>query len=42
MEGEGNKGIEYDPFTVNIMNPDGEFDPNDIYLYYYYEPDVRK
>jgi hypothetical protein len=24
------------------MNPDGEFDPNDIFLYYYAEPDVKK
>lgn len=38
----GQRGINYDPFTVNIMNPDGEFDPNDIFLYYYAEPDVKK
>jgi len=24
------------------MNPEGEFDPNDIFLYYYAEPDVKK
>lgn len=36
------KSINFDPFTVNIMNPDGEFDPNDIYIYYYAEPDVKK
>lgn len=24
------------------MNPDGEFDPNDIFIYYYAEPDVKK
>lgn len=36
------KNIGYDPFTVAIMNPDGEFDPNDITLYYYAEPDVKK
>ena len=36
------KGIDYDPWIVSIMNPDGEFDPNDIYLYYYAEPIVNK
>jgi hypothetical protein len=24
------------------MNPDGEFDPNDIFIYYYAEPVVNK
>jgi hypothetical protein len=36
------KGIDFEPFTVSNMNPDGEFDPNDIFLYYYAEPDVKK
>jgi hypothetical protein len=41
LEYEG-KGILFEPFTANIMNPDGEYDPNDIFLYYYAEPDVKK
>jgi hypothetical protein len=28
--------------TVQIRNPDGEYDPNDIYIYYYKEPTVQK
>lgn len=36
------KSVEYDAWIVSIMNPDMEFDPNDIYLYYYAEPDVKK
>ena len=28
--------------TVQIRNPDGEYDPNDIYIYYYKEPAVQK
>lgn len=36
------KSVEYDAWIVSIMNPDSEFDPNDIYLYYYAEPDVKK
>lgn len=38
----GGKNIGFDPFTVNIMNPDGEFDPNDIFIYYYAEPVIKK
>lgn len=38
----GNNNIAFDPFTVSIMNPDGEYDPNDITLYYYAEPTVKK
>lgn len=40
MKHEGG-GIDFEPFTVNIMNPDGEFDPNDIFLYYYEMPFVK-
>lgn len=36
------KNIGFDPFTVSIMNPDGEFDPNDVFIYYYAEPVVKK
>ena len=28
--------------TVQIRNPDNEYDPNDIYIYYYKEPTVQK
>jgi len=28
--------------TVQIRNPDGEYDPNDIYIYYYKELAVQK
>jgi hypothetical protein len=27
--------IAWDPFTVNMMNPDGDFTPNQIDLWYY-------
>ena len=33
------KNIEYDPFTVNMMNPDGDFTKNEIDLWYYRDPD---
>ena len=38
----GGKNIGFDPMTVQIRNPDGEYDPNDIYIYYYHEPEVAK
>jgi hypothetical protein len=38
----GNSNIAFDPFIVSIMNPDGEYDPNDISIYYYAEPTVKK
>jgi hypothetical protein len=42
LEKKEGGSIEFEPFTVNIMNPDGEFDPNDIFLYYYEMPHVNK
>lgn len=38
----GTKNIGFEPMTVQIRNPDGEYDPNDIYIYYYKEPTVQK
>lgn len=38
----GGKNIAFEPMTVQIRNPDGEYDPNDIYIYYYMEPEVAK
>jgi hypothetical protein len=35
---KSNKNIEFDPFTVNMMNPDGDFTKNDIMLWYYKDP----
>jgi len=43
IKGEkGNKNVGFEPMTVEIRNPDGEYDPNDIYIYYYKEPAVQK
>jgi len=28
----------FDAFTVNMMNPDGDFTKNDINLWYYKDP----
>lgn len=39
---KGTKSIGFEPMTVQIRNPDGEYDPNDIYIYYYKEPTVAK
>lgn len=36
------KNVGFEPMTVEIRNPDGEYDPNDIYIYYYKEPEVGK
>jgi hypothetical protein len=33
-----NKNIQFDGFTVNMMNPDGDFTKNDIMLWYYKDP----
>lgn len=36
------KNIGFDAWIVSIMNPEGAFDPNDIYIYYYAEPNYKK
>lgn len=38
MKEKGQKNIGYEPFTVNMMNPDGDFIPNDISLWFYKDP----
>jgi len=35
MAKTGGGNIAWDPFTVNMMNPDGDFTPNQIDLWYY-------
>ena len=35
------KNIEFDAFTVNMMNPDGEFTKNEIMLWYYKDPNFE-
>jgi hypothetical protein len=38
---KSNKNIEFDAFTVNMMNPDGDFTKNDIDLWYYKDPNFE-
>lgn len=38
---KSNKNIEFDGFTVNMMNPDGDFTKNDIMLWYYRDPNFE-
>lgn len=38
MKTSENKNIEFRPFTVNMMNPDGDFSKNDIPIRYYKDP----
>jgi len=32
------KNIGYEPFTIDMMNPDGDFTKNDILLWFYKDP----
>jgi hypothetical protein len=38
---KSSKNIEFDAFTVNMMNPDGDFTKNDIMLHYYKDPNFE-
>lgn len=42
LEFEGKPFPPKDGFIVSIQNPAGTYDPNDIDIYYYTEPDVKK
>mmetsp|Transcript_34677 Transcript_34677/g.53143 ORF Transcript_34677/g.53143 Transcript_34677/m.53143 type:complete len:161 (+) Transcript_34677:2709-3191(+) len=35
---KGGSNIGFDAFTINMMNPDGDFAKNNIFLHYYREP----
>lgn len=32
------KPIDFDPINIDIMNPDGDYDPNEIDIWYYKDP----
>jgi len=35
LKDSDNTNIGFDSFTVNMMNPDGDYSLNDIHLFYY-------
>ena len=39
---EDNSNIGFAPWTVNMMDPAGDYAPNNINLFYYEEPKVSK
>jgi len=38
---KGAKNIGYDPINIDIMNPDGDYDPNEIDVWYYKDPVLK-
>lgn len=37
---KGSKNIGYDPINIDVMNPDGDYDPNQVDVWYYKDPAV--
>ena len=39
---KGSSNVGFDSWNVNIMDPDGIYDPNDIDVWYYKEPTISR
>lgn len=39
---KGTKNIGFDPINIDIMNPDGDYDTNEIDIWYYKDPVFNK
>ena len=38
LKDSDNSNIGFSSFTINMMNPDGDYSLNDIHLFYYEDP----